>query len=140
MLKTQSATINGKSYQCTQLASRNGGNTVYRKLHKFVLPIIGALKDAQDKRGSFERAAELVGDLVANDECWAQIQQLLSTVTCNGKLVAEDHDHWDDHRADLYEVIWLALKTNYESIFTSAVGSAFDLEKLAGGLKSPKPS
>jgi len=137
------AVIGQDTYTLTKVAAYPHGMTIFRKLHKFVLPLMGealqglvasgalSLKDVMEsgavlaKQGLLTRVAAEIGVVIADDEFFGLINQLwtLGDLRCNGKSLSGEPMHFNERGYDrLYRLAWFALEHNYGAVFADAAG------------------
>lgn len=137
-------TINGGEYTITPLASAAGGLATYRKLHKYLGPIVGTLMKVAvvGMEGTEETGAVLMqmvvthlSEAMGDAEFCAILDKMFSTCAYNGGAIPANH--WDTHLADHDELAACCLWVNYLLPFAEPklrlVG--IDLGQLLGQLK-----
>ena len=132
MIETKSTMIDGAKYDLTQIAPYPDGERIYRKLHKYIGPILEAIELAKAS-GRMAVAATALGELVADDGFKAMVEELLKTggLRCQGHKVDNPAKHIAEAGYDrMYELWWFALRINYEAVFTKLLDRVGGLEKL----------
>jgi hypothetical protein len=155
--------INGRKYTFVTLPF-NPGSKIYRKLHGYVAPVLGTvmevlvpivaqhrgkkpseltLKDvapALIQKGATKALAELVrhiGQLMADDEFAALIEQTFVGLSCNGQGVKPSHFAPDSCLMDYDQVVLWSVYFHHTRIFLEGLGFTNLEEKLASQLPNP---
>lgn len=147
MLKQDQRKIGGGIYMLTSVGGQQGLR-IYRRLHPWAFSILGrAAQTAAMKGKTLEEIAKsgiigdlmgAVGDLIANEEAFGLVNELLvdGQLHYNNKLVNPD-EHWGpDRYGDIYEVIVFALDLNFGPVFRGAAGTRNGLLGRLSGLFS----
>lgn len=124
-MKTETMMIKGDKYTLNQMAAEPHGFRIYRKLHKHLGPLLEAME--RDDRG----IASAVASIVESDEFTSDLETMLEigNLTCNGAEVAKLSSHLGEKGyVRLYQIVMLAIKVNFQEVFTDLVGG---LQRLA---------
>lgn len=149
--------IDGDTYQLRKVAAYPDGLRIFRKLHKFLLPVLAtllqragggevSLKGLADAGVSGDVVMQLaaeVGVLLADDEFFALVQDLwrLGGLRVNGEPIEKHPLHLNDKYTHVYQLAWFALEHNFGAAFKDAVGKLPREQVGANGDQSqPRPA
>lgn len=141
-------TINGTDYTVVPLAAKAGGLETYRKLHKHLAPVVGAMLRLVGDAGAAseigpgiaQAIAVNLGTAMGDPEFCTLLDKMFGACAVRGGPIPADH--WDTHLEDHDELVACCLWVNYLLPFAAPKLRLLgvDLAALAGKLTFPRIS
>lgn len=141
--------INGTEYTVMPLATKAGGLDIYRKLHKYLGPVVGGLirlvgeaqKGAVDPAeigpGVVQAIVEHLSSSMGDPEFCAILDKMFGVCAVRGGPISAEH--WDTHLGDHDELAACCLWVNYVCPFLlpKLQSLGIDLDRVVGTFKFP---